>query len=160
MAKQVSKQTDDALDIAQNPNSELLNPEVCEAIKSLNQKQRDIIIQAIRRESFSGPIPHPELLKRYEQVKPGFAERIVKMAERQLDHRIECENKVVNGSVSESRRGQWFGLIVAVLFLIAATALGLTGHDWLGGVLGGGTLVALVTVFVQTQHNKNDPEDN
>lgn len=159
MAKQVKKQNEDELNAVNHPESELLNPEVCEVIKGLNPKQQSIIIQAIRKESFSGPIPHPELLQKYEQVQPGFAERIVEMAEKQLDHRIECEDKVVDGSVSESKRGQLYGLIVAVLFLGAATALGLTGHDWLGGVLGGGTLVALVTVFVKNKHQKDNTEN-
>lgn len=158
MAKQVKKTNEDGLDAVDHPESELLNPEVCKVIKELNPEQQSIIIKAIRSESFSGPIPHPELLIKYEQVQPGFAERIVEMAEKQLGHRIECEDKVVNGSVSESKRGQCFGLIVAVLFLCAATALGLTGHDWLGGVLGGGTLVALVTVFVNSKHRKDNNE--
>lgn len=139
----------------------ILNPEVCEAINSLRPEQRSVILQAIKQESFSGPIPHPELLQKYDNVKLGFAERIVSMAERQLDHRIGCENKVVDGSVAESKRGQSYGLIVALFFLAAAVFLGYFGHDWLAGVLGGGTLVALVTVFVTNKpHKPNDKVDN
>lgn len=102
--------------VAEQSHEAVLNPEVREAIKGLRPEQRKVVIQAIRQESFSGPIPHPELLRKYEDVKPGFAERIVSMAERQLDHRINCEDKVVDGSVSESKRGQNYGLIVALMF--------------------------------------------
>ena len=126
----------------------------------MRPEQRKVVIQAIRQESFSGPIPHPELLRKYEDVKPGFAERIVSMAERQLDHRINCEDKVVDGSVSESKRGQNYGLIVALMFLAGAVFLGYNGHDWLAGVLGGGTLVALVTVFVTNKTHKHDDKDD
>ena len=34
--------------------------------------------------SFSGPIPHPETLKGYNEIVPGAAERILAMAERFL----------------------------------------------------------------------------
>lgn len=146
--------------VAEQSHEAVLNPEVREAIKGLRPEQRKVVIQAIRQESFSGPIPHPELLRKYEDVKPGFAERIVSMAERQLDHRINCEDKVVDGSVSESKRGQNYGLIVALMFLAGAVFLGYNGHDWLAGVLGGGTLVALVTVFVTNKTHKHDDKDD
>lgn len=135
-----------------------ISPEVSEAIKGLSPEQRQIVIQsiqAVRQESFSGPIPHPELLKGYESVKQGFAERIVSMAEEQQKHRFECENKMVEGTVSESKRGQWMAFIVAIIFVVAAVALGLYGHDWLAGVIGGGTLVALVTVFVTGRRSQS-----
>lgn len=125
-----------------------LSPEISEAIKELSQDKRIAVIRAIKGESFSGPIPHPELLKKYDQIQSGFAERIVRMAEKQLDHRIECENKVVESSISESKRGQNYGLAVSLLFLIASVILGLLGHDWLAGTLGAGTLVSLVAIFI------------
>lgn len=134
--------------MAEQPEQLSISPEVTEAIKGLAPEQRTVVIQAIKGESFSGPIPHPELLQKYETIHPGFAERFVSMAERQLDHRIECENKVVNGSLAESKRGQNYGLIVSLLFLAASVFLGFYGHDWLAGILGGGTLVSLVTIFV------------
>lgn len=136
-----------------------LSPELSEVIQSLDPKQKDVIvqsIQAIRQESFIGPIPHPDMLRGYEQVKSGFAERIVSMAEQEQKHRFECEKKIVNGTVSETKRGQWIAFTIAVLFLIAAVALGLYGHDWLAGVIGGGTIVALVTVFVTNRPGKNN----
>jgi uncharacterized membrane protein len=37
----------------------------------------------------SGPIPAPEILKAYDIVLPGLAERIVSMAEAQSAHRME-----------------------------------------------------------------------
>lgn len=111
-------------------------------------------MQAIRQESFSGPIPHPELLQKYDKVQPGFAERIVSMSEKQLDHRINCETKVVDGAVAESKRGQNYGLTVCILFLIATVFLGYLGHDWLAGSIGCGTLVSLVAIFVTGQKDK------
>lgn len=144
---------------AEKSHETVLNPEVCEAIKDLRPEQRNVVIQAIKQESFSGPIPRPELLQKYDEVQHGFAERIVSMAERQFDHRISCEDKVVAGSVAESKRGQNYGLIVALSFLAAAVFLGYFGHDWLAGCLGCSTLVALVTVFVTNKPHKHDDKN-
>lgn len=156
MARNTKPRPVDNIDQDPTPEHINLSPELNEAIGTLRPEQRNMIIRAIRQESFSGPLPHPELMSKYEQIQPGFAERIISMAEHQQDHRIDCERKIIDGSMSETRRGQWLGFSVALLFLGAATALGLTGHDWLGGVLGGGTLVALVTVFVKNGHQKNE----
>ena len=135
--------------------AESLSPEVAQVIKELQPEQRKVIIKAFKQEAFSGPIPHPELLQKYENIQGGFADRIIKLAEKQLDHRIDSERQVVDGSVSDSKRGQIFAFIVAVLFLVAAVYLGINGHDWLAGILGGGTLVSLVTVFVTGKKNKD-----
>lgn len=132
-----------------------ISPEVAKVIKELQPDQQQVIIQAFKQEAFSGPIPHPELLQKYENIQKGFADRIINMAETQLDHRVNCESKIVNGSVIDSKRGQIFAFIVAVLFLAAAVILGMNGHDWLAGILGGGTLVSLVTVFLTNKKSKD-----
>lgn len=99
------------------------------------------------------------MLQGYENIKQGFAERIVAMAEGQQKHRFDCEDKMIKGTVEESKRGQWMAFVVALLFLIAAVILGLYGHDWLGGVIGGGTLIALVTVFISGRKTKQESKD-
>ena len=38
-------------------------------------------------ESFSGPIPPPTILEGYERIHAGLADRIMKMAESQSEHR-------------------------------------------------------------------------
>ena len=38
-------------------------------------------------EKFAGPIPPPPIMKRYEEILPGSANRILKMAENQSEHR-------------------------------------------------------------------------
>lgn len=163
MAKQ-TKARNKELQRAEHPEmAHMISPEVSKAISGLRPEQRSVVIRAIKQESFSGPIPHPELLQKYEIVQPGFAERIVGMAERQLDHRISCEDKMIDGLVSESRRGQWFGLIVAIMFLIASVLLIILDHEVVGGILSGGVLVALVAVFVTNRplkdnHTKGTPD--
>jgi len=44
------------------------------------------------RQEFAGPLPHPSVLAGYDDVVPGSAERILRMAEKQLEHRIGTES--------------------------------------------------------------------
>jgi hypothetical protein len=64
--------------------------------------------------SFRGPIPPPSVLAGYNEVEPGFAERIVAMAEKEQSHRHDQENKALNqeetalkGSLHNRPRGAW-----------------------------------------------------
>ena len=44
-------------------------------------------------EKFAGPIPPPPVMKQYEEILPGSADRILKMAENQSEHRQWMEKK-------------------------------------------------------------------
>lgn len=134
-------------------------PEVANALEGLEPEMRSELTQivktAVREESFSGPIPHPDILRGYEGITAGFAERIVRMAEKEQDHRFNCENHqmecdkaIIANAANESKRGQNYAFIIAILFLIGAVVLGLLGHDDLAKILGGGTLVSIVSVLV------------
>jgi len=99
-------------------------------------------------EEFSGPLPLPEQLARYNQVLPGAADRIIAMAERQSVHRMELEKKVVFRQLEESREGQSRAFTLALVFGSFALIASLMGHDAVGGVLGGATVLGLVSTFI------------
>lgn len=48
--------------------------------------------------AFSGPIPPPEAMERYERVVPGAADRIISMAETEQKHRHAYEEKEQSNS--------------------------------------------------------------
>jgi uncharacterized membrane protein len=51
---------------------------------------REVVVTEISQ-SFSGPLPHPDVLRKFNEIIPGAAERIIKMAEDQSIHRKELE---------------------------------------------------------------------
>jgi uncharacterized membrane protein len=84
--------------------------------------ERELLIQA-SSSSFSGPIPPPELLERYNDVIPNGAERIMVMAERQSAHREALEARVINGNVANQTRGSIFGFILSLVAIVGGFVL-------------------------------------
>ena len=87
-----------------------------------------------KQELFQGPIPHPDLLKKYDEVVPGAAERILRLAEEEQQHRHQMDlNDADNNKkllqLSESdlssahefrKRGQSFGFVICLICLFSA----------------------------------------
>lgn len=61
-----------------------------------------LLARRVESMSYSGPIPHPMLLKEFNDVIPNGADRIMAMAEKQSEHRINIEDKVVNANNRDS----------------------------------------------------------
>ena len=113
-------------------------------------------------EVFVGPLPHPEILARYEEVLPGAAERIFTNAENQSAHRRKVEMTLVTTATSsvkhESNRaylGLASGTIVAIILILCGTLLVYNGHDWGGTTLVVATIVGLVGIFVYSTQRRS-----
>src|SRR3989338_7839901 len=112
---------------------------------------------------FSGPIPPPQILQQYNNVVPDAAERIIRMAEKQSDHRMDLERKVVNSNISKSYLGMILGTVIAVCGLLVAKEISVNGHPWaasaiaaldLGGLIG----VAIYNGEIQKQEREKRRE--
>ncbi|MDP8929869.1 MAG: DUF2335 domain-containing protein [Actinomycetota bacterium] len=99
-------------------------------------------------ESYTGPLPHPSILQRFEEVLPGSAERIFQMAEEQAQHRQDLERVVVQGGSRRANLGLWLGFLISVAVLGMSGALIFAGHDVAGATLGSVDIVGLAAVFV------------
>lgn len=129
-----------------------------------------VLLAAMQESSFAGPLPHPELLKGYEEVCPGAAQRIIAMAETQSTHRRKIEQQISSAAVeemrlqfTENRRGQIFAICVSLAFLLAGVYVIVSGHPWpgavIGGVGGGGVgLPAIVAAFLRRSPPSGDTE--
>ncbi|MGC8559908.1 MAG: DUF2335 domain-containing protein [Phycisphaerae bacterium] len=103
----------------------------------------------------SGPIPPPEVLKGYDQIHPGLAHQIVTMAAEEAAHRRRMEVEVLAIQKEDQaafrkseRKGQIFGLIVALAGIFGSVYEAVNGAQLAAGCLSSGTLVALVAVFI------------
>lgn len=139
-------QSDSDLTLADD-SSELVSDEETASYQKQPFSKKEAKLLSIAR-SFSGPLPPPETLKAYDIVEPGLARRIFDLAERQAEHRMELEKAVVFGDGRRSWAGLVLGFIIACLFLGSSTYIIIEGHDLAGGLLAGGGLVSLVSVFI------------
>src|SRR5438093_9488764 len=96
-------------------------------------RQRVDSLRVIRAElwaeaSFSGPLPHPDIVAKFEQVIPGAAERLLRMAEKQSNHRQSLERTVVDADIRRSWAGLWTGFVIGLTGMIGSVVLGLYDH--------------------------------
>lgn len=114
---------------------------------------------SLTAEVWSGPLPHPGTLERYEKLIPGSAERLLTAFERQVAHRHSLDNR-------ESRRLDW-GLVAAflavVMIITAGAILIYLGHDWAGAGMIGVNIVGLAAVFISGASRRKErkpPQDS
>jgi uncharacterized membrane protein len=131
--------------------------------RRLNQTLQIVAGAQLTVQQTSGPIPDPETLHRYDQISPGYSNRIITMAEEESAHRRGMERKIVDAQTAdiktqriEVRWGQISALIVATTGIGCGTYAMTHGAQIAGSVLSGGTLVSLVGAFLWRQ--KREPE--
>jgi len=95
-----------------------------------------------------GPLPDPETLRLYNEIIPNGADRVMIMTEKQSNHRISIEEKVITGQLKESKLGQIFGLIIGLTAIICGTICILFGQPISGTIIGGIGLTSLVSAFI------------
>ncbi len=97
---------------------------------------------------FQGHIPPPDLLRDYETVLPGVANRLVVQMEANGSHRRYMDKATLFLRQGRSYLGLGAGLFVVLKFLDVSYRLVTAGHEVAGTVLGTVDLVALAAVFV------------
>jgi len=107
-----------------------------------------------------GPIPSPEILKNYDAVKAGFADRIIKMAEEESAHRRDLEKLAVESQAKDQaayRRaemlGQISGLAIGLAAIGGAVYSAVHGAQIAGSILGTTGVSGLVTAFIMGRQN-------
>jgi len=139
-----------------------LNPKVFEGVP-LRKKQeilQSLSFTLIQEKSHSGPLPEAETLIKYNSVIPNGADRIMKMAENQQAHRMNIESKIIESQSSQSKLGQIFGLIIGIVGIASGTYLASIGETTVGGIIAGGTVVSLVSVFVIGKHSQRKSSED
>ena len=110
--------------------------------------------------AFAGPLPPPELLASFNDVVPGAAAKIIDMAHRQSEHRMELEKTVIVGENRRANHGLICATSLAVFIIACGTWLIAKGHDWAGATLVGIDLVGVLTAFLTgTSSRRKERED-
>ena len=105
-------------------------------------------LKVITHTEISGPIPPPQVLQQYNSIVPDAAERIIRMAEKQSEHRMYLERKVVDSGVLKSYLGMIFAAGIAVYGLYIAKEISVNGNPWAAGIIAALDLGGLVSVAI------------
>ena len=104
----------------------------------------------------SGPLPDPFSFQAYAKVLPDAPERIMRMAEKEQEHRHEMERKIVDAD----RIGYFLGQLIAgglATFIIWVTYdLIRTGHSIQGLFVGGGGLATIALGFLRNRYTDRE----
>lgn len=113
-----------------------------------SSEQQRLVQAQVQASITRGPLPPPETLIRYNEAVPNGAERIMVMAEKQNDHRIGQETRVIGEDITRQRWGLGFGFIVALAGLAAATAISIFANPVAGVVVAALDIGSLAGAFV------------
>ncbi|MFT8363143.1 MAG: DUF2335 domain-containing protein [Sporolactobacillus sp.] len=150
-------------------NDKIKTPDV-ELVEQLRQIQDTKKELVATLEMYSGPIPHPDILGKYESIFPGAAKAIIENGIEESNHRRKLEDD------RQKRRGHlaWLTLIALLLlsltFIAASFVLILYNHKIIGSIFGGGGFLALLgnlltlvsslssndDIATSSKHEKND----
>lgn len=111
------------------------------------------VVSRVIAEKFSGPIPPPSIIAGYEDVVPGAADRIIRMAEQQSSHRQQLEMMEMKAAVRDSLLGVIFafGLGIGCLAACVITVIMVPAAAGAicGSILGVTGIGAIVTAFLK-----------
>lgn len=94
------------------------------------------------------PLLPIEQIARLKEIAPDRVDWVFTQTEVESNDR-RSENKRINTMMFiERMAGLVFALLIAIVGLGSAVYLSLKGHDVTASVIGGGTLVGLVTAFI------------
>ena len=102
-----------------------------------------------------GPIPPPDVLRQYKEIRPETVDMIFQMAKDEADHRHRIQDdqwqkksEELTDYHSEIKRGQYLAFVVTIIAISCATACAYLGQSSAACVIAGATLVNLATVFI------------
>lgn len=116
--------------------------------KSVDEDLKSLMIMTRHEESFSGPIPHPDMFKKYEDVLSGSADRILKMAEEQQVHRMRLEDAAIRNQLKMNKRGQIFAFVIFILGLGLSVIFAYVGMKTFAGIFATVTIVTIIGMFI------------
>ena len=102
-------------------------------LQKLPEDLRNSIIESA---SFSGPIPPPAMLGKYEEHLTGSAERIVRMAEKEQEHRHNWEDSILASTGRDTKRSHWMGLFIFIAIILTSFILAMYDKVIPASVLG------------------------
>jgi len=123
-------------------------------ISELKQKQEVVTQKFASIVHYSGPLPPPEQLDKYNLIVKEGAERIFVMAEKEQIHRHKIEEIAIKTELKYLKIGQYFGGGIGILSMFIGAVLAFYGHDIVAGTFVTIGVGGLAVTFVVGKNQK------
>ena len=125
---------------------------------------------------YQGTLPHPDILRGFDEVVAGSAQRIIKLTEDESLHRRALETKALEANISAQQRqvgigeyqsravfrsdsiGQIAGLLVSIACIVGVIIVAIYGDDWVAVSLAAIPTAAVIRAF--TVKRPSPPGEN
>ena len=104
---------------------------------------------------FSGPLPHPDHMKEYENILPGSADRLITLLEEEAQHRRQQATSRTKSNTKLEERGQFFGFLIAMTALIGGGYIMASGQSVWGAAVAISAVAGLSGVFIWKSRERN-----
>lgn len=134
-------------------------------IEDVKEQKMVRAVAKVMQSEFSGPIPPPNMIKGYEAILPGAADRIITMAEKQSSHRQEMERKIIFAESRDGLLGILFAFFLGIGYIVAAIVIVVLVPENPGaisssvlGVAGMGTIIGTFIKSTRTNNSEDKKE--
>jgi uncharacterized membrane protein len=118
-----------------------------------------ISFQKAELKHYSGIIPSPEMMEHYERIQPGFANRILIMAEEEGADRRENTKKIIRGSLINERMSMMFALISVLVVGYLAYLCIIGGAYGYASAIVCTVMVGVIGAFMFKRSANKSPKD-
>lgn len=147
-------QSEKAQEVLSKPAADT-KPEASLQVDAEMEEQREQVRQVVTSvmSEFSGPLPPPSIMKGYEDIVPGSADRILSMAENQAKHRQSMEKKIIDIESRDSLLGILFAFFLGASCIIAAIIIVILVPEnsgaISGSILGMAGISSVIATFIK-----------
>ena len=168
MIKEAEKQSniDSNENVINEIVSDIVNGEIEENyLEQANKEQLKEVVTRVTQimTEYHGPIPPPSLMRGYEEILSGSADRILAMAENQASHRQYVERKCVDTEARDSLLGIISAFSLGLLTIVGGVVMAYFNPSNVAqicGLLLGGTGITLIAgTFLKGTRNSWKRED-
>jgi uncharacterized membrane protein len=117
-------------------------------------------VHAVINSSFQGPLPHPDIFKRYSETIPDAPERILRQFEEDSHHIRDMQAKALEAQKQDNRRVHWMAWSLIIGGYLLSIYFASVDKDWLSGIILATTLGGTIIGFLQNKVRPNDKNDS
>jgi len=115
--------------------------------------------RVVAHQAFSGPIPHPDIFRKYGEIIPNAPERILKVFEDDSSHVRNIQFAALRAECQDNKRAHWMAWSLIFTGFLLVAFLGWLGKDWLAGIALGTTLTGTIAGFLQNKQSSQKQQD-